>query len=131
TAWHSLGLWPTSEVHALVSFDDGSGGGPKLFAGGSMGADVMGNSTIGSWNGTSWSSVGGGTNELVSALAVYDSGTGPRLYAGGRFTNAGGAAANRIARWNGVNWSNVGSGVTATAVYVLATHDDGTGAGLR
>jgi len=46
----------------------------------------------------------------VRALAVFDDGSGPALYAGGDFTTAGGVAANRIAKWNGSSWSQLGSG---------------------
>ena len=47
----------------------------------------------------------------VHALAVFDDGGGPALYAGGDFTTAGGVAANRIAKWDGSSWSALGSGM--------------------
>jgi hypothetical protein len=37
--------------------------------------------------------------------------SGADLYAGGYFTTAGGAPANRIAKWNGTTWSALGSGM--------------------
>jgi hypothetical protein len=37
---------------------------------------------------------------IVRALAVFDDGNGPALYASGDFTLAGGVAANYIARWD-------------------------------
>jgi hypothetical protein len=46
----------------------------------------------------------------VYALATFDLGGGPALYAGGNFTSAGGVPANYIAKWNGSNWSAVGAG---------------------
>jgi hypothetical protein len=55
---------------------------------------------------------------------VHDDGSGPALYAGGEFTSAGGAAANRIAKWDGSSWSALGSGMNDD-VYTLAVHDDG------
>jgi hypothetical protein len=41
---------------------------------------------------------GSGLNSGVDALAVFDDGTGPALYAGGLFGTAGGLPANRIAK---------------------------------
>src|SRR2546422_8285910 len=43
----------------------------------------------------------------VSALAV----SGSDVYAGGRFTTAGGSAANSIAKWDGSSWTALGSGM--------------------
>ena len=50
-------------------------------------------------------------NGMVLALTVFDDGSGPALYAGGRFTTAGGLPANNIARWSGSSWSALGAGV--------------------
>jgi len=118
-------------VLALAVFDDG--GGPALYAAGgfngSPGAPLVG---IAKWNGTAWTEVGGGISGesyLVRALAVFDDGSGPALYAGGSFSHAGGVPANGIAKWDGAAWSGLGSGVNGW-VRALAVHDDGTGAGL-
>jgi hypothetical protein len=46
-------------------------------------------------------------NSVVRALAV----SGSDVYAGGKFTNAGGSAANSIAKWDGSSWSALGSGM--------------------
>ena len=71
-------------------------------------------------------------NKAVGALAVFDDGAGPALYAGGVFTSAGGVSANRIARWDGSGWSALGSGIDAgpfgTTVYALASFNDGADA---
>jgi hypothetical protein len=48
-----------------------------------------------------WSSVGGGTNFVATALKVFNDGAGPALYVGGAFTTTGGVLANRIAKWDG------------------------------
>ncbi len=75
-------------------------------------------------------------NAGVSALAVFDDGTGPALYAGGSFTTAGGAIANHIARWDGSTWTPLGSGMGAAAltytpgVRALTVFDDGSGSAL-
>ncbi|MFH0983158.1 MAG: hypothetical protein V2A79_16685 [Planctomycetota bacterium] len=89
-----------ADVNAITVFDDGTG--PALYAGGAFTAagGVLAN-RIAKWNGTQWSALGsgltGGSSPYVSALAVFDDGTGPALYAGGEFTTAGGVPANRIA----------------------------------
>jgi hypothetical protein len=70
-----------------------------------------------------------GTDGYVSALAAFDDGRGPALYAGGNFTHAGNAQASRIARWDGSSWSAVGGGMNDD-VYALAVYDDGHGPAL-
>lgn len=49
----------------------------------------------------------------VRALAVFDDGSGPALYAGGVFETMDGVVVNHIARWDGHSWSGVGGGVSA------------------
>ena len=65
---------------------------------------------------------------MSEALAPFDDGSGPALYAGGAFTTAGGAPASHIARWNGVSWSPLGAG-TDSDVRTLVPFDDGRGEG--
>ena len=59
------------------------------------------------WNGSSWTELGTGMNGQVAAVIT----SGPDVYAGGRFTMAGGTAANRIAKWDGSAWQQLGSGM--------------------
>jgi hypothetical protein len=80
---------------------------------------------IARWNGATWSSMGG-IDGPVYALAVYDDGGGPGLYAGGSFTGAGGVSTLRVAKWNGASWSALGSG-TNSSVDALQVYDDGGG----
>jgi len=124
-------------IHALAVFDDG--GGPALYAGGvfTSAGSVAANS-IAKWDGSTWSALGGGVtggvaNGGVYALTVYDDGSGPALYAGGDFTTAGGASANRIAKWDGSTWSALGGGVTGggESVHALTVFDDAHGAELH
>lgn len=138
-AWVPFGGTGMNQVvRALAVFDDGSGGGPALYAGGqfttSGGMQTKG---IAKWNGVSWAPFGtgvGGDGPLlgVRALAVFDDGSGPALYAGGQFTTIDGVAAEGIARWRGGAWSSVGSGQLGPAnsiVTSLAVYDDGQGGG--
>lgn len=117
------GFDATPDCYAV--FDDGSGRGPQLYVGGYFQA-VCGVAApfIARWDGKTWSSVGGGFNNFVHSLVVFDDGLGggPALYAGGEFTLAGGLAANRVARWNGAAWSALGSGVNDW-VFGLAVFD--------
>ena len=90
-----------------------------------------------------WSQLGSGitsnTNTYllgrVFALATMDDGTGPALYAGGRFTHAGGIPAAHIARWDGTSWTTLGSGVssiyvTGPKIEALRAFNDGSGSAL-
>ncbi|MBJ6108150.1 T9SS type A sorting domain-containing protein [Hymenobacter sp. BT523] len=111
TAWSTLGAaFATGfdgSVSALALASNGD-----LYAGGSF---SLANGTIANhvarWNGTAWSSLGvgpaNGIDATVNALAVAANGD---VYAGGGFTQAGGAPANRVARWNGTAWAPIGTG---------------------
>ncbi|NOT30723.1 MAG: HYR domain-containing protein [Planctomycetes bacterium] len=68
-------------------------------------------------------------NGFVVALAVYDDGSGPALYAGGYFGTAGGVPANGIAKWDGSSWTALGSGMNGF-VSALRGYDDGNGPAL-
>jgi len=73
--------------------------------------------SIAKWDGTSWSSVGGGVGGYISGgdtitpeiscMAVYNG----SLYVAGGFYTAGGIVTNNIASWNGTAWSAVGTGI--------------------
>ncbi|MGP1345374.1 MAG: FG-GAP-like repeat-containing protein [Phycisphaerales bacterium] len=143
--WSALtgpgGTGVSGQVNALAVFDDG--GGPALYAGGNF--TTAGGVTvnrIAKWDGIGWSALagpsgvgvsGGPPSAGVDALAVFDDGSGPALYAGGAFTTAGGVTVNRIARWDGSSWSALtgpgGTGVNST-VRALTVFDDGTGSAL-
>ncbi len=132
-SWSPLGggIDSIAGVRALAVFDDGSGEGPALYAGGYFEeAGGISANNIAKWDGTSWSPLGAGIDGVVDALAVFDdsSGGGPALYAAGFFTTAGGLTVNRIAKWDGKSWSPLGEGMDG-AVHALAVFDDGSGAG--
>ena len=140
SSWSALPEVPghglNGRVLALAVHNDGSGN--ALFAGGTFTtAGSASANYIAKWNGSEWlplSSPGGnGVSFIVTSLAVFDDGTGKALFAGGRFTRAGGLAAQHIAKWDGVGWSRLagsqGDGVDGY-VEALATYDDGTGEAL-
>jgi hypothetical protein len=128
SSWSALGSGITGlyggSVYALAVW------GTNLFVGGSFtNAGGIAVNGIARWDGSSWSSVGSGISGpsdytyhggFVQALVV----SGNDLYVGGRFTTAGGNAANNIAKWDGSNWSTLGSAIgwvsSADAPAVLA-----------
>jgi hypothetical protein len=59
-------------------------------------------------------------------MTVFDDGTGPALYAGGGFTQAGDVSSPYVARWSGSSWSAVPTGMT-TPVTALDIFDFGNG----
>ncbi len=123
-------------IHAFEVFDDGTG--TVLYAGGSfVTAGGVTVNYVAGWDGSGWSALSGssgfGTNHSVSALAVYDDGTGSALYVGGGFTEAGGQPANFIAKWDGAEWSALGVLLDDDPfgyVHALAVYDDGSGPAL-
>lgn len=72
---------------------------------------------------------GGGFDDQVEDLVVFDDGAGPKLYAGGRFSGVGPIAAARVAVWDGAQWSALGAGLDGP-VNALEVHDEGGGAKL-
>ena len=132
----------SGSVRCLAVHDDGSG--EKLYVGGafttfpSVGG-VAANNVV-SWDGTTWAPVGDGLlgpggfafGGPVLTLASIDDGSGPKLYAGGSFTETGsGSPIARFAAWDGTSWTEVGGGVDGDGARVLSlTHfRDGRGGG--
>ncbi len=70
-----------------------------------------------------------GMDSFVFAMAVFDDGSGPSLYAGGQFESAGGQVASGLARWDGSTWSEGGGGVEGV-IRALVVLDDGSGPAL-
>ena len=71
---------------------------------------------IARWNGSIWSSVGSGFNNIVCSMAVYKD----NLYVGGFMDFAGSTVVNQIAKWDGFQWSAVANGIPGSAANVLA-----------
>lgn len=115
-----------SEIYALAVHDDGSG--PALYVGGKF-QTPSGLKHLARWDGTSWSTVGGPFGGPVEDLVVWNDGAQDLLVAGGRFTDIGGVAANRIAVWDGSTWSSLGAGMD-NWVEAMAVYDHGNGAEL-
>jgi len=127
-AWQTLAAH--GDVHALGRFDDG--GGARLAVGGAFtlaGGGPANHVYLLDTQSLALTQLGGGTDGTVGALAQFDEGGLPALFAGGSFTQAGGVATGGLARWNGTSWSALGGLLNGT-VHALAIFDDGTGAAL-
>jgi trimeric autotransporter adhesin len=130
--YHLAGI--DGEVRAMVVFDDGSGSGRELYAGGNFrAAGELAALNIAKWNGTRWSPVGAGRPGPVNALLVWDDGSGPALWAGSEAPQPLNPAnmSTQIARWDGSAWTQAALGNTTFAqVQSLAAYDDGSGSKL-
>lgn len=133
-AWSALGGGTDGRVGALLSFDeDGAGPQPaRLYVGGDFErAGSVSASRVARWNGASWSALGLGVDDAVTALASFDDdGPGPRpraVYAAGLFRAAGGAPAGGVARWSGTSWEPLGGGLDAPATCLATFDPDGAG----
>lgn len=112
SSWASLGSGVDNTVNALAV------SGSNLYAGGNFttatnsGGAAVPASHVAKWNGSSWSPIGLGLDDLVYALAI----SGTNLFVGGWFVTASNADAstvtvNSIAKWDGAHWSALGSGI--------------------
>lgn len=109
-------------------------GQKALYAGGIFGyVGANPADRIAKFDGSSWSTLGAGISGAtptspaeVYAIAEFDDGMGPAVYAAGNFTTAGGVGVANIARWNGSSWAPLGSGINGP-VFALAVYDSGQG----
>jgi len=137
--WIQMGQGFYGLINKMAVYDDGAG--PSLYIGGEFTHTTSDEerNRIAKWSGGSWASVGTGiqtygrvSTTAVTALQVYDDGSGPALYVGGNFRSAGGVEVNGVAKWDGAQWSAPGSGVECRAdgsVKTLTAYN--TGAGTR
>ena len=119
--WSAVGAGLPGPTNALAAFDDGSG--LALYAAGRL-AQPGNPGFVYKWDGAIWTQIGawsglGGQCCLLSALQVFDDGTGPALYAGGSIPTS---------RWDGNTWTEIGSGIDQ--VLAFEVFDDGSGPAL-
>jgi hypothetical protein len=100
-------------------------GGDLIVGGLFTNAGSLPTAHIASWDGSSWSALGSGTDGPVYALAVQSN---ILLFVGGNFTQAGGQTSPSVARYVGGTWSALGQGVQGT-VYALAIYNSSPVAG--
>lgn len=136
--WSPLGSGVHGVVFALTTFQQPGDPAPSLFVAGQFdrAGDVDVHS-IARWDGAEWHDVGGGVSSSegmaaqILALAVFDDGHGPALFAAGNFRLVGQPAmpVNSIARWDGVRWIPLSAGLGASIDH-LQVFDDGNGPAL-
>lgn len=105
TGWKTLGTGMGGSQAQVMSL---TVWGTKLIAGGFF--TSSGGSTtnhIAQWDGSSWSSLGTGIDNIVYSLCEFRG----SLVAGGLFSSAGGVAASSVAAWDGTSWSSFGTGL--------------------
>ncbi|RKZ12892.1 hypothetical protein DRQ53_14155, partial [bacterium] len=80
---------------------------------------------IARWDGANWNALGGGlTHSFQNTVVFAMEEQGGTIYAGGKFTDAGGAPAANIAMWDGSTWSALGSGMDDIVFSVVAHGGD-------
>jgi trimeric autotransporter adhesin len=130
--WTGVGGGTSGSVEALSLYSEPSG--TRLFAGGNFWvAGSAATGPVARWDGENWSRVGDlYFNGIVHALAVFDDGNGPTLFAGGGMGPGPGFPGECVARWDGHAWSAVGIGLQRNdlGVRALAVHDQGAGSQL-
>ncbi|MFO0828982.1 MAG: hypothetical protein U0572_12650 [Phycisphaerales bacterium] len=121
--WSALGGGANGAVLAMQFVDGPIPSASGLVIGGcfTTAGDVPA-LAVARWSNDRWSALGAGLGSCVSALAVFDDGTGPALVAGGAFSG-------RIARWDGAAWNVPAAGGTSSQVLEFAVFDEGDGAG--
>ncbi|MBI5864450.1 MAG: hypothetical protein HZB38_08080 [Planctomycetes bacterium] len=144
SAWESLGTgWYYNSgtdsrrgaVWAATAWNN------RLYVGGGIFPDggTIPAGAIASWDGVTWVSEAStltsiSNNPTVFALRVFDDGTGPALYAAGRFDTINGIPATGIARQTETGWAAVGSPFTSMNAFAglntMAVFDDGSGPAL-
>ena len=108
--WVSMGTYPGANgpVYALALSGEGT-----LYVGGGFTIAGVNANYVAKWDGSAWSSLGGGLDGPVYALAADGAGN---VYAGGAFWSAPSGnyvMVNFIAKWNGSTWSAMRNGMDA------------------
>ncbi len=129
SSWSALGSGMNNSIHALATFDPGSG--PLLIAGGyfTTAGGVAANH-VAAWDGSNWTPLGSGVDDVVDSLfSTSFSGT-PTLFVGGGFSTAGGVPVKNIAAWTGSAWQALGTGCDGGEVLAMGWFDEGAGGRL-
>lgn len=95
SSWSAFGkgINASGSVNALTAYNG------YLVAAGSFDSigGIAANNIATTWDGSSWTPLGPGTNDAIYSVAFYNN----NLYAGGQFDSAGGIHTNSIAEWSG------------------------------
>jgi len=74
---------------------------------------------VASWDGTAWSPLGAGLPGPINALAVFDDGSGPALYAGGIEPFPGDEVNQLVFKWDGSSWSSLPPSILSLGVSTM------------
>jgi hypothetical protein len=136
TSWSSLGSGLTNGTGtSLIVVGPPLLPTSSLIVGGAFTAAGGTNaSMVAAWNGASWAPLinsSGVVLPATEALALYDDGSGLKLYAGGQNGLVGPIWSDGLQRWNGVTWTTVpGWTSVSNSVVAFALFDDGNGQAL-
>jgi trimeric autotransporter adhesin len=143
-AWDGSSWSPTSATGFesgvwIKAIQDVQVGGANLVLAGGDFRSVAGVSagSVAQWANGTWTALGSGFCRLadlpallpppgINALAVYDDGSGPALYAGGHLGVGGSPIGNYVIKWNGLSSSTFGGGFN-DEIEAIAVLDDGSG----
>jgi len=119
-AWVGNTNWENKPYNVTAYVKAVAQAGGQLYVAGYATPPHVNPQKISAWDGTTWHAMGGGLNDEVRALTLYNG----SLIAGGVFTTsqAGGPSYSHIASWDGSNWHAVGIGVSDT-VACLAVYN--------
>ena len=122
-------------VRDMIIFDDGTG--EALYVGGANLTAGPQATTVVKWDGVRWWSLFGSAGRLqgaVAALAFFDDGGGPRLYAATNRQLHPKGFVSAVSRWDGDRWTVVGEWSSSEndwrPLTALHTHRDGDGTSL-
>ncbi len=125
TIWHLVPGIDTASTFAMQVFDDGTG--PALFLAGAFHlTGITPFQHVVRWDGTGVVTPTGSGLPGAShrALAVYDDGSGARLYTGNNSTTGG------VYVWNGTGWTPTTPALPGARINALATYTDASGTAL-
>ena len=137
--WMPMGLGFDGTIETFAIFDDGSGSGPQLLAGGYTDSFLTDVNTwthahgVARWNGLAWSSVGGGVSgsqfrpNVSQLLVLLDVSASPKLLVCGDFFNAGEKPADGLGLWDGISWAQFAPPLlqTNSTISSMCFYDDG------
>ena len=122
-------------IGEMLVFNDG--GGEALFVVGRFDSinGVPGTSRVARFNGTTWSSVGGGVTPTsntqgMDSLTLFNDGGGTALYVAGYAFIPPGQGVCNVAKWNGQTWTALGGQIGTGRLTSITTFDDGSGNAL-
>lgn len=132
SAWRTISPGVTGEIRALASVV-ARGSGRSLAVAGSF-SDAGGRPAAGAalFDGASWTPLGDGFGQPVTALAEFDSGSGPALFAAIDLNfppPSFGPRRGAVSRWDGARWLPSGPGFDSVP-HAIAVFDDGRGPAL-